>query len=390
MSKPSNKLLWQTELTRRKFLKGAGLTVASLGFGSVLQACAPAATPTPVVPTPTPPPSIGGTLQFLGWEGYDLPEAMEEWREANGVVVEATYIGSNEDVPAKLAVATPGLYDLVTTNHGYRQLYTELGILTALEVETMPNYEDLYEFFRGEWWIQEGQVWAVPFTWGSLGCNYNADEISPPASWRDLLDPSMKDRFAVGDDMNAVIPVGARILGWGDECPNLTLDQLTQVMDLLLEFKRNARAFASSYGDLTDMLVSGEIVATLPGWAAVNVWAQEGGVNVQHTMPSEGGVSFVDAYSIPPDCDNRETALAWINESITAEAQAIQARNLVAGVVNPEALPLTEASVVDLYPYDKLDELFENAPLYELAPSESEEYATLDDWVNAWEGFKAG
>ncbi len=381
----------RNRLTRRDFLRAAGLTVVSAGASPLLSACAPRPTPTPAAPTATPVPEIGGAIQFLSWEGYDLRGCMEPWEEAHGVTMESTYIGDHPEIPAKLAAAPAGLYDLITYYHGYWELYRdELKIITPLEREKLPTFDDLYPMFKeGHRWVdEEGTIWAVPFTFGVLGGNYNADEIDAPESWRDLLKPEFKDRFAIVDDNNAVVLTGGQILGYGDKIPYLTKEELDEIMELWLEFKANARTIAI-YGDLTDLFVAGEIVACIPGWAAVNVWSQERDVNVQMYIPKEGASAFIDAFAIPPGSDNRETVLAWINESIGPEMQACQASALAAGVVNPKAVPLTEPSIAAMYDYERLDEIFEIAPVFDMPPRESDEYATYDDWVEAWEEVKA-
>ena len=371
-------------LTRRDFIKTAGLTAIGFGASPLLQACG-RATPVPTAA------EIGGAIQFLSWEGYDLRGCMEGWEAAHGVTMESTYIGDHPEIPAKLAAAPAGLYDLITYYHGYWQLYREeLEIITPLEREKLPNFSNLYPFFReGNRWVDDqGTIWAVPFTFGVLGGNYNADEIGAPTSWRDLLEPEFENRFAIVDDNNAGILTGAVILGLQDKLPNLTRDELNQILELWLEFKARARTIAI-YGDLTNLFVSGEILASIPGWAAVNVWSKDRGVNVEMYVPEEGATSFIDAFAIPPDSDNRETVLAWINESIGPEMQACQAQALAAGVVNPAAVPLTEPTIAAMYDYEKLGEIFERAPIFDTPPRESDEFATYNDWVQMWEELKA-
>jgi spermidine/putrescine transport system substrate-binding protein len=370
-------------LTRREFLTAAGVTVVSLGASPLLSGCRPA-------PSAPAAPKIGGTIQYLSWEGYDLRGCMEPWESANGVSMESTYIGDHPEIPAKLAAAAAGLYDLITYYHGYWELYRdELKIITPLEREKLPNFEDLYPLFKGHRWVDDkGTIWAVPFSFGVLGGNYNADKVEAPESWLDLLKPEFKDQFAIVDDNNAGIITGGMMLGYGDRLPNLTKEELREVMDLWKRFKANARTIAV-YGDLTDLFVAGEIIASIPGWAAVNVWAGERGTNVQMYIPKEGASTFIDAFAIPPGSDNRETVLAWINEAIGPEMQACQAKALAAGVVNPKAVPLTEPSIAAMYDYDNLDQIFKVAPIFDMAPRESAEFTTFEEWVAAWEEFKA-
>jgi spermidine/putrescine transport system substrate-binding protein len=368
---------------RRSFLKLTGLGVAAVGLGPLLTACQPKAAPTR---------TVGGQLDFLSWEGYDLPTCMKEWQDAHGVTLSAAYIGDHSEIQAKLTTAQTAGYDLITYYQGYAELYRdEVKILQTLDRSRVPNFEKLYEMFRTkDFWVDaSGKVWGMPFTWGAEGCNYNADKIDPPASWRDLLKPEFKDKLGMVDDLNGALIIAGRILGYGDDLPNLTPEQLKNVKELLLQYKANARGIAASFGDLTDLLVSGEVVATFPGWAAVNVWASDRGVNVAHTIPEEGGFTFIDAFAIPSQADNYDTSIEWINEALSPKVQACAAASLAAGVVTPDAVPFLDEKTAKLYPYDSIEDVFKKAPVYSLPPRQSDTYATYDDWLSMWEEVKA-
>jgi len=372
---------------RRSFLKLTGLGVATIGLGPVLAACQPKG-----APATAPTKAVGGRIDFMSWEGYDLPTSMKEWQDAHGITVSATYIGDHSEIQAKLTTAQTAGYDLITYYQGYADLYrNEVKILQPLDRARVPNFEKLYDMFRtGDFWVDaSGKVWGTPFTWGAEGCNYNADKMGPPASWKDLLKPEFKNKLGMVDDMNGALIIAARILGYGDQLPNLTPDQLKNVKDLLLQYKANARGIAASFGDLTDMLVSGEIIATFPGWAAVNVWAQDRGTNVQHTIPEEGGFTFIDAFAIPAQADNYDTSIEWINEALSPKVQALAAAALSAGVVTPDAVPFLDEKTAKLYPYDKIEDVFKKAPVYSLPPRQSDTFATYDDWLSMWEEVKA-
>lgn len=372
--------------SRREVLKLGGLAAAS----SLLYACQPKVA-TPEAATVAPKPEVGGTIDFMSWEGYDLPTCMTDFNTEKGIVISPTYIGDHAEIQAKLSTAQSAGYDLVSYYQGFADLYIEdLKILQPIDASKVPNREKTYELFRSrDFWVKGDTVWGVPFTWGAEGCNYNADKIDPPESWWDLLKPEFKGLVGIIDEMYGNIIMAASAVGLQDKIPNLSKDELAQVKDFLLQVKAQARGIAPSFGDVTDMFVAGEIVATFPGWAAVNIWAKERGANVQHTIPKEGGYAFIDAYAIPQNADNVETALAWINHTLTPEVQACQAANLAAGVVNPDAVALLDETSRSLYDYADLDGFFKKARVYGSPPTTSDEFTTYDEWLAMFEEVKA-
>ena len=367
------------QINRRAFLKIMGGAAAFAGIGSLtgLSSMVKAS-------------DIGGKIDFLSWEGYDLLNETKEWREKHGVAISSTYIGSMEDTQAKLVGGAGVGYDLITYNQGYIDLYRKLEILTPLKAGLMPNYSDIMPMWKeeGSSWVQEGIIWGVPFTWGAYTLTYNADKCKTPKSWFDLLDKKYKGRIGIIDDMLIAIPVAAALAGFKNKLPNLTTHELKQSMDMFKKFKAQARGIAPSYGELTSMFVSGEIVAAIPCWGAVALWARDQGANIQNTLPKEGGFCFVDAYAIPPTVDNLPTTMAFINLALSPEIQAAHSKSLAGGIVNMKARPYLHESVKNLYDYDALDSLFEKAPFTDLPPQESDKYTTYEDWVAAWEEFK--
>jgi spermidine/putrescine transport system substrate-binding protein len=366
----------RSPLSRRRFLQLTGAGVAAAGAGPFQSASA----------------QVGGPLQFISWQGYDLRGCMEKWEQANGVTLASTYIADYPDIPTKLGAGNPSAFDLTTYYNGFASLYiNELKMITPLDRGKLPNWSKLAPFFQnGKWWVDGDTTWGVPWTFGVEGCNYLASEIQAPKSWMDLTRPEFKNRIAIVDDNIGIYYIGAQILGLGSKVPNLSFDELDSILELYRKFRQNARTIAY-YGDLAQLFAAGEIVACIPGWGAVSVWSQQRGADVQMTIPSEGAFSFIEAYAIPKGSDNVDTAHAWINEAIGAEMQPCGATGLAGGVVNVDAvegLRKSSPQVAALYDYDRLEELFAVAPVFDLPAAEGDG-PKYSDWIAKWNAFKA-
>jgi spermidine/putrescine-binding protein len=125
---------FRSPLTRRDLLKQGGLSALLLsGAPAFLAACGgggEAAAPT----TGTGKGQIGGTIDFFSWEGYDLPDkyfpTMKAWKAANGVKIKSSYIGSHDDIQAKIKSGGGTGIDLIT----YALSYTHLTLPTTERV----------------------------------------------------------------------------------------------------------------------------------------------------------------------------------------------------------------------------------------------------------------
>jgi spermidine/putrescine transport system substrate-binding protein len=387
-------------VSRREFLRRTGLTVVTVGATpAILAACGSdsdtgasataAATGSPAAP------DASGTINFLSWEGYDIPvPAMKAWKKEQGIDVSPTYIGNHDDIQAKIKAGGDAAgYDLITYYQGYEPLYTQLEILTPLDENKLPNLAGLFPFWASDeknFWINtEGQRTGVPWTWGSIGLTYDSAKIDEMSSWKDLLDPSLTGKVAVVDDPQGMFALTCKILDLDPgACPK---DQLSSVKDLSSQFVAQSRGISPSFGDMTTKLVSGDAVACYQGWAAMNSFAAAEGVDtIKTNIPEEGSFSFCDSYAIPPTAQNPDAALAWINQALDPKVNAEAAEYLVGGVTVEASVDELDKTTKDLYPYDDLDGLLERAPLFFNTPVESDEYVTFQEWSEAWQEIKAG
>ncbi len=391
--------LEHSRLSRRLLLQRGG--AAALGLGlmpTLLAACGgddggDAAAP-----------QASGTIDYLSWEGYDVPDPMKAWKTANSVDVKSTYIGNHDEIQAKIK-AGGGSYDLITYYQGYKPLYTELDILTNLDTDKIPNIEGLFPVFREadsrNLWIDEDGNWTgVPWTWGSIGITW--DDAKLPGgldSWYDLLDPKFKGKVGVINDPLGAFTLTAHILKKDPSA--LPKEEYAEIEDFLRKIVAQAKSVAPSFGDMTNQLVAGDIVVCYQGWAYQNsLAAGAGNKTVMTKTPKEGAFSFCDLYAIPSTSDNVDTVHAWINEALAPITNARIAEYLVAAVTVEASATEINAATKALYPYDDLElgdstgerlaKLFELAPFYGMPPSESDEYITFSEMSEKWEEIKQG
>jgi len=331
-------------------------------------------------------------IQLMSWEGYDFPAPMAEWKKANGVEVQATYMGSHDDIQAKILGGGGAGLDLITYGSSYKQLYSALKILKPIDESKLPNLKNLLPFFASNvqniWIDPDGTRTGVPCDWGAVGISYDSSVLKEaPASYDILFDPQYKGKVGMPDDPLGAYGQAARVLGLSSS--KMTEDDFKKVTNWLKDLAKQTKGVSASYGDVSSRFIAGDIVLSFLGWAAYKSFAAQAGKTTINTVwpQNGGGLAFSNAYAIPPGADNEDTAYAWINETLRPEVQAEMAKALVGGVVVSGAK--LDPSIANLYPYDKLEEFFVLAPLQEDPPLESDKFVTRQRVLEAWQEVKS-
>lgn len=381
MEQESKKSILETiQLTRRTALLGLAGAGLSVSTGRLFVTPARAA--------------VGGSLQIMAWEGYDMTNELKDWRAKNGVTVETSSIASQDDVHAKFIAGNPPPIDLAEYNQAYSKLYiNDMKIVSPIDMSKVPNYnaDNLFDvFFDKPTWFSDGKHWGSPYIWGFNTLLYNSDMLKKPTSYKDLLDPSLKGKIAIMDDATGNWPLIARLAGFADKYPLLTRDELQKAFENFVQYRNQARLISINQGDVANFMASKEVAAVVVADPSIITQVRAQGVPLEMAIPKEGPVLWVDAWFIPVSADNVEAALAFINQSLDPEVQAKVATAVIQAPVSKKAIALLDAEARKRIDYSKIDEIFAFG-LPGIPPVDDDgEHATYNDWVQAWQEFKAG
>lgn len=380
-------------LSRREFVTRASALGATVGgLPAILAACGGGSSSGTGGGTSKTTPVVGGELDFLSWEGYDLPKVMAAWKKPHNVELKATYIASHDDIQAKILSGGGKGIDLITYGPHYAAFYQEADVVTPLDTAQIPNLKNLLPFFASDineaWLTPDGTRYGVPFTWGAIGLVYDSNIItSEPTSYDILFDPKFKGKVGLTDDASGSYDAAANTLGLNIN--KMTKADFQTVTDYLIKVAKQTKGIAPSVGDLTNRFVSGDVQLAFNGWAAIGSFAEAAGKSgITVSFPGRGGYTFVDSWAIPPGADNKDTAYAWINETLDPKINAKAAEELVGGVTVTDAIDLLPESLRTLFPYDDLGSFIKQVPLQSNPPIESTEYITFKQMLEGWAEVK--
>jgi putative spermidine/putrescine transport system substrate-binding protein/spermidine/putrescine transport system substrate-binding protein len=265
------------------------------------------------------------TLNLLVWEGYADTSFVKAFEEQNHCRVSASYMGSSDELVAKLRGGSAGNYDVISPSSDVATMISEAGLAAALDLSKLPSYEQLSQKLRSMPLVRvNGNVYGVPFMWGPNPLIYDMTAFGKaPDSWLAMWDPKLKAKISVWDDLSTVY-MAAQVLGYDKPDPdhlyNLNDQELEAVKNKLIALKPNIRKIWSTGGELTNLFENHEVVAAM-GWPLMTNQLRAANFPVGETIPRENTTGWIDHLMITAGSENKELAYKFLEYMITAQTQ---------------------------------------------------------------------
>src|SRR5580704_16449022 len=198
------------------------------------------------------------SLSLLVWEGYADPAFIHAFEEQFHCKVSASYMGSSDDLVAKLRGGSAGNYDVISPSSDVATSIAAAGLAAPLDLSKFPSYTQLSPQLTSLPLVRlKGQVFGVPFVWGPNPLLYDTTAFPQlPDSWNVLWDPKYRGKVSAWDELSTVY-MAAQVLGFDKPDPthlyNLSDAELEAVKKKLLELKPNIRKMWSTGGELTNL-----------------------------------------------------------------------------------------------------------------------------------------
>ena len=145
------------------------------------------------------------TLNLLVWEGYADPSFVHAFEEQYHCKVSASYMGSSDELVAKLRGGSAGNYDVISPSSDVATSIAAAGLALPLDLSKIPSYSQLSPQLTSLPLVRiKGQVYGVPFMWGPDPLIYDTTVFPETSGELDrVLGPevSRKD-FSVGRSLD--------------------------------------------------------------------------------------------------------------------------------------------------------------------------------------------
>jgi putative spermidine/putrescine transport system substrate-binding protein/spermidine/putrescine transport system substrate-binding protein len=267
------------------------------------------------------------TLSLLVWEGYADPSFVRAFEEAHHCKVSASYMGSSDELVAKLRGGSAANYDVVSPSSDVATMLTTSGLAAPLDLAKIPSYAQLSAKLRSLPLVRVGdKVYGVPFMWGPDPLLYDTTYFkSAPDSWSALWDPKLRGKISVWDDLSTVY-MAAQVLGYDKPDParlyNLNDEELAAVKKKLLELKPNIRKLWATGGELTNLFQNHEVVAAM-GWPLMTNQLRKLNFPIGETIPRENTTGWIDHLMIVSASRQQDLAHQFLEYMVQTHTQKL-------------------------------------------------------------------
>ncbi|MFF5209850.1 spermidine/putrescine ABC transporter substrate-binding protein [Streptosporangium sp. NPDC000396] len=319
-------------------IAGLALAVSACGGGSTDTAAAPAASASSQQLNPNADLSKQ-SVAISVWDGYTPKELPQKVKEKLKFDLKVTLHATNEEIMGKLTAGADTGLDVAFVSGQYAQALNAAGLLEPIHPELIPNLANLYPEAK-ELSYDKGNVFSVPYTWGTTGICYRTDLMkTPPTSWNDILDPPAEAKKKVTMMTTERWLALPAIKALGMSVNTHSDDDLAKVKEKLLAAKQNVLA----YDDTTfgDRLKKGE-AAMVVAWDG---WCPTSEKNIKFVVPKEGSDLWVDTMVVLKSSKNKEAAHAFINYILDPEIHGWAAANILYKVPNKAAMDRVDAKL---------------------------------------------
>jgi spermidine/putrescine-binding protein len=326
------------------------------------------------------------TLNLLVWEGYAAPSFVRAFEEQNHCKVTVSYMGSSDELVAKLRGGSAGNYDVISPSSDVATSIAAAGLAAPLDLAKLPSYSQLSPQLTSLPLVRvNGQVFGVPFTWGPNPMLYETTALpQPPDSWNVFWDPKYRGKISVWDELSTVY-MAAQVLGFDKPDPtqlyNLTDQQLDAVKKKLLELKPNIRKMWSTGGELTNLFENHEVVLAM-GWPLMTNQLRKANFPIGETIPKENTTGWIDHLMITSGSENKELAGKFLEYMIEAETQKKVADVTGYTPANPQAAQFMSPDQIKSLHLDDVDSYQRHIYFWQNVPRRAK-------YVEIWNEVKA-
>jgi putative spermidine/putrescine transport system substrate-binding protein len=209
-------------------------------------------------------------------------------------------------------------FDVLAANTAEIGRYTRAGLLAPLDLRSLPNTRRQLPRFQARSSIEgltsNGKVYAIPFTYSSMGLIYDRKQVTvAPRSMRELWNPRYRGKVLDFNSAQHNFSFTALALGYADPF-DLNPTQMRAIAHKLVDLRRNLLTYYTLPEEATAFFIQHNVALMFGNYGTQQVeLLRRAGADVGYVIPDEGALAWLDCWSMARASANPALALAWID-----------------------------------------------------------------------------
>ncbi len=272
--------------------------------------------------------AAGNVLRVLAWPGYADADVVKTFETRYNAKVEVTWVDSDEALWAQMHAQDTPPFDVLAANTAEIERYTRANLLAPLDLTSLPNTKKQLARFQARSSIEgltsAGQVYAIPFTYSSMGLIYDRKQFAvAPRSMRELWNPRYRGKVLDFNSAQHNFSFTALALGYPHPF-QLDATQMRVIARKLVDLRRNLLTYYTVPEEATAYFVQHKVALMFGNYGTQQVESlRRAGADVGYVIPDEGALAWLDCWAMTRSARDRELALAWINYMIEPDVSAL-------------------------------------------------------------------
>jgi spermidine/putrescine transport system substrate-binding protein len=387
-------LVGRSALTRRGFVRGAGVAGAALGMPALLSACGTRAAKQSADSCVSKDVSASEkTLHFSNWPLYldekkvkkggkkvTVYPTLAGFEKQTGIKVDyVTDVNDNSAffgiVRNQLGACKPTGRDIMTLTDWMAARMVDLGWLQKLDHDKLPNVEaNLVSNLKSPVW-DKNRDYSVPWQSGLTGIAYNAKLTKPVRSFHELLTrPDLKGKVTLLSEMHDTMLF--MLLLEGADPEKFTADQFGNAIDRLRKATDAGQVRSFTGNEYAQDLAKGNIAAC-EAWSGDVIQLQFDNPDIKFVAPEEGLSLWSDNMLVPNKAAHKANAeklmdyyyqpevaatlAAWVNYICPVEGAKQAMEKIDSSLVDNTLIFPDEATLAKAKGFMTLDQKTERA-----------------------------
>ncbi|NKB77855.1 MAG: extracellular solute-binding protein [Gammaproteobacteria bacterium] len=264
--------------------------------------------------------SVGGTedkVVLYNWEGYIPDEIVTAFTKETGIKVEYLTYNNDELMYARTKIVKGRAYDVIVSPTDLVMRMRDEGLLQAIDHSRLEYFDQLEPKLLDQFY-DPGNVFSIPYAWGSTGIVVNVDKLDTNkiSRWEDLWAKQWRDQVLLIDSMREVFMIALTVNGHDINSTNE--DEIKQAYEMLRRLLPNTKLISRTAR--SEFLSENVDLGIL--WSSSIVRIGRKNPALRYVYPEEGPLFWLSSFVIPARAANVDNALRFIDYILRPDVAA--------------------------------------------------------------------